>query len=439
MTATDQQMHQARKRLDRLDEFDGKEEKMTEEEWRERFITLTKGYNPTDPQKLELWREKVLGGSEAHKWMTEMEAQTRIDTWPRLVAELKSRWPPLSKADEAKDKLERWYRDKLEDEKLGTTVKVGTDKTERYHVWWAKERLKLASAVSSSANEKVQITWMMALTPTLKGMLGKTLSDFTTLEQLCAAIISIDQERIEYEVELDTTRRETQDTLAEVGHRLGRMELGRQVQTYQSSRPSNRAGQTTRSHVQFSDSYTTPFQAPRQSIMSAPTTPAPRAFSSFPSTTTTRVQTTTNTPAPTLGAPFTPRSNLPAPAAGRGRTFLDTQEGRTQYNTSLAALQTPATTSVQYPLSPGTMRQTDQVCARCGRGNHSLMSCDGTPLPSEERKWRGAVKLELLAKNASGARTDAFHVMVEEGREEDALELFELSSFIDESENSWGQ
>ncbi|KAG9092136.1 hypothetical protein FRC06_000225 [Ceratobasidium sp. 370] len=441
--ATDEQMQNARERLDRrLDDFDGKEEKMRETEWRDRFEVLTAAYKVSDDQKLELWREKIVGGSEAHKWVKEMDRQNRIDNWPDLTTELAKRWPAPNATEEARENVNKWYKDKLDETKLGTKVALPGDREERYHIWWAKERLKLAGAITTSETEKVQSTWLLALPATLKGLLAKNMEDYATLADLCAAIVALDQERIDLQRDTRMARQELTDSVAEAIHRLARMELGQQTQPFQA-RPNNRPNPPAKTQQRFSEPYIAPFQAARQ--MAASAAPDPAALRGTASSQ--RVSGPTTTQPPGLASPFAPRSSLLPPGPGRGNSFDDTPHGRDAYAASLARVPAKVTPNTPYPLTPGTLRQNDRVCVRCGRGNHLSISCNGSPLPEAEIKWRGAVKMELMGRGMAsgepqtpGGRRDTFAVITEEGTEEDAIEMYELAALVEDGAgNAWGQ
>ncbi|KAG8732292.1 hypothetical protein FRC10_001020, partial [Ceratobasidium sp. 414] len=319
----------------RLDHFDGKEEKMREAEWRDRFEVLAKAYKTSEDQKLELWREKIVGGSEAHK-----------------------RWPAPNATGEARENINKWYKDKVDETKLGTVVALSGGREEKYHVWWAKERpkerLKLAGKVTSSEAEKVQVTWLLALPAVLKGLLSKNMEDYPDLADPCAAIVALDQERIDLQADTRMARQELADSSADAVHRLERMELGQQAQPYQA-RPNNRANPAARTQPRFSEPHNTTFQATRQAISGTTATPtAPQTAPSGP-----RTPGPTTTQPPTLGTPFAPRPALPPAAPGRGNTFDSTPSGRNAYETSLAVVPAKVTPSTPYPLTPGTLRQDD--------------------------------------------------------------------------------
>ncbi|QRV73560.1 hypothetical protein RhiJN_01574 [Ceratobasidium sp. AG-Ba] len=363
-----------------------------------------------------------------------MTAEGKVSSWTDLVNELKIQWPPLDTLAEMLANLDTWNRSKLDDSKLGTVVKTG-DREQPYHVWWAKDRQRLAGKLSMDDLSKAQTTYANALSLLFRGMLGKSKSSYTKIHTLCKDIMEVDQDQIEDRLGQQTRHQELASGLADIQHRIGRMDINRQAQPYQS-RASSRAA--PRTQAQFADSYGAPYQAQRQLASHAPPTPAPAAN---PLQRTPRQQ--------TLASPFVPRSALPAASPGRGKAYDDTDAGQKAYKAQLANTATvEATAATPYPLTPGTLRQNERVCPRCGKGNHSILNCDGIALPSEERRWRGKVKSELMtqgvAKEEQGmlsTRMDAYAIMVEDGREEDALELLELAAYVDEEEAGkvWGQ
>ncbi|QRW02375.1 integrase core domain protein [Ceratobasidium sp. AG-Ba] len=423
--ATPEDLEKARARLDAKDHFfDGTEEEVAEEFWRDAFETIANAYSLSEPQKLSLWKERLVAGSEAHRWWRRMHGEGRIGSWPELVAELVAQWPPADTGAETTANLEKWYKGDIEDAKLGTIVKIGS-KEEKYHVAWAKERLKLAGKVSMDQPTKAQTTYLRALTPLIRGLLPKTVSGYTTINELCKDVMAIDQERLENLVEERTARQELAEGLAEIQHRMGRMEMARQAQSYQNRATPRPAPQRTQ--VQFADMYNS-FQTPRQSIVNTPL--AKLATPTQPPSTPAPV----NSRPPTLASPFGRRSNLPPTARGRGIKFEDTDDGRAAYAAALAALPPgDPPSSTPFPLTPGTWLQDSRVCTRCGKGNHLATMCHGgAALDSKEIRWRSAVKMELLGEDPrTPGRRDTFAVMVEDGiAPEEIIDSYESSALV---------
>ncbi|QRV79934.1 Retrovirus-related Pol polyprotein from transposon [Ceratobasidium sp. AG-Ba] len=423
--ATPEDLEKARARLDAKDHFfNGTEEEVTKEFWRDAFETIADAYSLSEPQKLSLWKERLVAGLEAHRWWRRMHGEGRIGSWPELVAELVAQWPPADTGAETTANLEKWYKGDIEDAKLGTIVKIGS-KEEKYHVAWAKERLKLAGKVSMDQPTKAQTTYLRALTPLIRGLLPKTVSGYRTINELCKDIMAIDQERLENLVEERTAHQELAEGLAEIQHRMGRMEMARQAQSYQNRATPRPAPQRTQ--VQFADMYNS-FQTPRQSIVNTPL--AKLATSTQPPSTPAPV----NSRPPTLASPFGRRSNLPPTARGRGIKFEDTDDGRAAYAAALAALPPgDPPSSTPFPLTPGTWLQDSRVCTRCGKGNHLATMCHGgAALDSKEIRWRSAVKMELLGEDPrTPGRRDTFAVMVEDGiAPEEIIDSYKSSALV---------
>ncbi|QRW07877.1 Retrovirus-related Pol polyprotein from transposon opus [Ceratobasidium sp. AG-Ba] len=71
-----------------------------------------------------------------------------------------------------------------------------------------------------------------------------------------------------------------------------------------------------------------------------------------------------------------------------------------EFNSKFGVRATP-TLSKPYPLTPGTFKQTWDVCVRCGRGFHTSVECqDQNPLPESERSMRSAILGSLWRPNA---------------------------------------
>ncbi|KAG8724334.1 hypothetical protein FRC09_020067 [Ceratobasidium sp. 395] len=194
MAASLDDLEKVRTRLDAMELFfkGDDDEKIFEEDWRDTFETIVKAYRPSERQKLELWRERVWPGSEAHRWVRRMSADRKIGTWADSIAKLELQYPPVDKTVQQEEELDKWSRGKFDEQKLGTMVKTG-DKEERYHVWWAKERRKLAAKLDIGDAAKLRDTWREALPEVMYDLLGKGIRAYATIDDLCAAIIGLDQ------------------------------------------------------------------------------------------------------------------------------------------------------------------------------------------------------------------------------------------------------
>ncbi|KAG9088877.1 hypothetical protein FRC06_001806 [Ceratobasidium sp. 370] len=98
-----------------------------------------------------------------------------------------------------------------------------------------------------------------------------------------------------------------------------------------------------------------------------------------------------------------------APPAG-GSRIPDTQESQEQWQTQVAQWHSEnegrwPTLKRPYPLSPGTFKQTASLCPKCGRGEHSVLSCPARGdevLEEHECKFREAVARRLKDHGRAG-------------------------------------
>lgn len=335
--------------------------------------------------------------------------------------------------------MNAWFAHTFDESRLNETVAGPGGKEEKYYVAWAREHMALAAAMTSGGEVgNVQYTWLRVLPVSLRDLLPKGLEDYKTVAALCKDIMCLESDRVAFRTrDVGPT---TADAMASLARRMANLEFGGQRWAQQARPPTpGRTTQPPRAAVHFPDSLTA---APRPTANAVPNQTPTRQGNALRATS--PAPASSLGPAPALAPAFSPR---PSTASARGITFDDTPAGRESHAANVASLPEQVTTQTAYPLTPGTLKQTERTCPRCGRGEHTAFVCKSDPLPDKEIKWREETRKDLLRQKlglrsprtpAPSSRLDMYQVLMENGLEDDFDDYYEEVG-MEEQGNGSGQ
>ncbi|KAG9085482.1 hypothetical protein FS749_004386 [Ceratobasidium sp. UAMH 11750] len=394
--------------LARHREFDGSGAPLPEAEYRKKFKFATRDLS--DKEKAETWEYNLKYYSPAWIWFESLKADPATSaaatSWMALEKEIEKRWPTPKINLEAYIRQTRssWENHKLD---LDTMAPLLIDDTviTLPHTTWATEHYARGMAVDSTNADRVAYTVRHAIPRTVLKLLPQRQysSDFS---KLCTDIGAINPQDLYY------GWKEAAD-LERLAEQLGALSVSqpRVPRNTSGSQPSNQRAQTSwqspripttsRSRITFAD-------PPAQVIPQAPEPQASREqpphMAQQPAPPVSQPQLESDPPPMSdsflarLQAVQTPGAKLPEVATP------NTQENRTVYRDEVKRYETKHGSLTPspyrpYPLTPGTRRQTADLCPKCGRGNHSVWICPAESkaetVPEPERAYRAIVAKEL--------------------------------------------
>ncbi|QRV97202.1 Retrovirus-related Pol polyprotein from transposon [Ceratobasidium sp. AG-Ba] len=377
MTSKDFRAAQAN--LSRLPRFNDDMDPMRESEWRHHFTVATRGV--TDEEQAQLWADWLVYEGVAYDWLESLQrsgASGLADSqdWSKLRPLIEARWPtpvrdPFVLAEQ---KRHRWDNSIFRVEDVLAALKDKSNPV-RPHEVWATQHLSQGKDRGSSNDDLVHDTLKRAIPPWMISLLPKRSRYGSDFEGLCKDI-----------GELSSAEIVNAHSVDQAVHSIQNLALG------PSSKPVARTPAVSpypsslrRAPTPVPNAPSSPFsQGPIPAPSFAPTRAPQVAFAPLPPETPARNQPSCDNP------PHMPDSNAPmaaqAPQTPSQRTMRDpvpelvpnTLEERTRYNTLVSkfnnkyGIRATPTMSKPYPLTPGTFKQTRDVCVRCGQSEQSM-------------------------------------------------------------------
>ncbi|QRV73348.1 Retrovirus-related Pol polyprotein from transposon [Ceratobasidium sp. AG-Ba] len=391
---------------------------MPEAKYHHHFKQYTFGL--TEEEVARVWVNNIEYASPAHMWYrtltNTLDKLKAVATWPALEAKIEQRWPTPQWDDEAhktamQDSWDNHHFDITAD--MLSRLKDRLNMT-KPHQAWAEEHRALGKAVNSTDEDRVSKT-VSELPPWLVNLLPKGDQYGERFDELMNDIWSLSSRQIVYVYERDSAY----DLLAsQLGH-TSISQSSFQTPALQTpiSTPSTRSytprSTPRRSTLQFNSAVqqtiiplndTAPLVTPRA-------LPQPQVRDDPPHMT--APPSTPQTPAGPLSLVFSrvsaaqTRVSLPA-----GVRVDDSPQAVAEYNTCVAEWhkQNPRrwpSSCSPFPLSPGSLQQTLELCPKCGVANHTVLECKSRTgvdaLDEYERKYRESVQ-RSLSRDADNAR-----------------------------------
>ncbi|QRW03526.1 Retrovirus-related Pol polyprotein from transposon [Ceratobasidium sp. AG-Ba] len=445
----------ARSSLGSLPRFNDDMDPMREAEWRHNFIVATRGV--TDEERAQLWGDWLVFQGVAYDWYEALQqsgASGMADSkdWTKLLPLIEARWPtpvrdPFVLAEQ---KRHRWDSSVFRVEVMLPALLDSSNATKPHEVW-AKQHLSRGKDRGSSDADLVHDTLKRAIPAYLVQLLPKRAWYGSDFEGLCKDIGELSSEEIVN------------------AHAINKAVLS--LQTLSIGAPVERS--TPRTTTQVAPSFQAVFDAPPPTIpapvftatqstgrapqvtfaTAAPETPARNLpiRQTPPHLTAPQPAATTVTATATLAAPV-PQTPLQRPLRDPAPDLVaeNTPSERARYNGLVAEFHakfgddTP-NMSKPYPLSPGTFKQTRDVCIKCGRAFHTAVQCKDRSawVPEEERTMRGVILGSLIrsakAGSMQGTPTPGPRFVRDTAQLEEEAEEEQLAQYESENEQGFEQ
>ncbi|QRV80751.1 Retrovirus-related Pol polyprotein from transposon [Ceratobasidium sp. AG-Ba] len=432
-------------RLGDLRRFNDNGDPITEAEYRERFIDITDGV--ADDVRAKLWASNLAYQGAAWWWYRlksdDPSASANMKNWSTLVLEIEKRWPTpvLNKSAYIRATQEAFWNHKLNVSDIADSL-LNNDTVSMPHQVWSSEHYAKGMACNSTNVDRVSYTLRHCVDFTVIQLLPKRHDYDDDFAGLCKDIGEINPFSLYY------TWKNRDDVDKLIANSFATLAVTPQVPVA-----------TTPSHHGYYAYSSPPAQPTTQPLVVSPlvagTTVAQhqRPASALPKPTpqthrtpaTPRLQSSKDQPPhlPALPAvPATP-SHTPVHAARSGKPAIILEQGpppvSSEFIEKLRAIQNPnavmpelvATDSPEnhaayranvlqfeqdygdrgpwltrpYPLSPGTFKQTLDLCTFCARGCHPPHKCPaeskGESVPRPEQIYRNMLvsKLRREAKS----------------------------------------
>lgn len=379
---SNEDLRAARRMLGDLPKFDDDGVPIRESEWRHSFMIYTRDI--TNTQRAQLWADKLVYDGVAYEWLEAHKAKGPAEAaqtldWSTLEPLIESRWatPKRDQAATAARRREQWRNSRFDIEPMLPLLR-DDNYTTRPHEAWARRHYAFGKATTLPEDEllfqslegPVLPKWLLNLIPNHP--------TFTTLEQLCDAIGAIAPRRLLDAYDAHEHMASLTATVAALSLSVG-------------PRPALRSSTPSTAPVRVPTPARTLVPAAQANTRPAQVTFAPQAPSREP-------RTRQLPPHMTQGPASTPgttgrRDPIP------GLVAEDTAEERARYQAEVKAWKDahgeftkPTKDLPPFPLSPGTLHQTRDVCINCARGLHPLMACSSQlQVPQQERTARGVL------------------------------------------------
>ncbi|QRV96465.1 Retrovirus-related Pol polyprotein from transposon [Ceratobasidium sp. AG-Ba] len=397
----------AQANLSRLPRFNDDMDPMRESEWRHHFIVATRGV--TDEERAQLWADWLVYQGIAYDWYEALQASgasglADSKDWSKLSPLIEARWPTPVRDPYvlAEQKRHRWDNSIFWVEDVLAALKDDSNPI-RPHEIWAKQHFSRGKDRGSSNEDLVHDTLKRAIPSWMISLLPKRARYGSDFEGLCKDIGELSSAEIVNAHAVD-------QAVLSIQNLALTSSVKPNAQPAVSPYPSSL--RRTPTPVPTSPG-TTLTQGPIPAPNFAPARAPQVGFAPLPPETPARNQPPRDNP------PHMPDSSPPAaaqvPQTPAQRPMRDPmpelvpntpeERGRhsglvSEFNNKYGARATP-TMSKPYPLTPGTFKQTRDVCVRCGRGFHTAVECqDRNPLPESERSMRMAIVGSLWRPNA---------------------------------------
>ncbi|QRV96891.1 Retrovirus-related Pol polyprotein from transposon opus [Ceratobasidium sp. AG-Ba] len=383
--------------VQKLGPFSDGNSPMPKAKYRHHFKQYTFGL--TDEETARVWVNKIEYASPAHMWyctLTNTPTKAKaVEKWPDLELEIETQWPTPQWDDEAhktamQDSWDNHFFEVMAE--LLARLKDWSNMTKPHQVW-AEEHRALGKAVNSTNEDRVSKT-IAKLPPWLVNMLPKGDRYSDRFDELMNDVGALSSRQILYVYEREAayevlTTRFNQASIAP--------QPSYPKSTMPTSAPAAAQGspalKTTprRSSLRFAS-------AVQQTIIPLNDTPpeaTPRALPLPPSR---------NNPPHMTAPPSTPQTPAGpiSSVISRVQACVPLTAG-TKVDDSLQALAEYA----PFPLSPGSLQQTLNLCPKCGVANHTVLECQARTrvdtLDEYERKYRESLQ-RSLSQEADNAR-----------------------------------
>ncbi|QRV83692.1 Retrovirus-related Pol polyprotein from transposon [Ceratobasidium sp. AG-Ba] len=422
-SAMSKDLRAARSSLSSLPKFSDDMDPMREAEWRHNFVVATRGV--TDEERAQLWADWLVFEGVAYDWYEALQAAGPTELadskdWTKLLPRIEARWPtpacdPFVLAEQ---KRHCWDNSILRVEEMLPALTDDTNPVKPHEVW-AKQHLSRGKDRNSSNADLVHDTIKRALPAFIIPLLPKRARYGDQFETLCKDIGELSSSKIVSAYGVDQAVSSLQTLSIDPSPER------------QTPRQPSRASSLFPSSLRRTPSYSstmpqTPIAAPTFGAGQTTNRPNQVAFAPLPPETPARGQQTRHIPphmpsgqpvnaaatAPTTG-PRTPAQRPlrdPAPDLVAENTAGERERYNrlvNKFNEKYGELATP-NMSKPYPLSPGTFKQTHDVCIKCGRDFHTAIQCKNPNawLPESERTMWGVILGSLIRASKAGSMPD---------------------------------
>ncbi|KAG9088267.1 hypothetical protein FS749_002316 [Ceratobasidium sp. UAMH 11750] len=416
-TTTSSSIRDAWSQINSLGRFADGNKPMREAEYRFNFIAYTQGLSDEDIAKL--WIGNLKYDSPAHLWLEDLQAvdPDKAKKWSLLEKEIEKRWPTPKRDHEArKIGLRRSWEDHTFNIEAMVAGLMDETSTVRPHQVSAKDHKALALSVNSTDEDCVAKTvdydlpqWLVNLLPKwerygsdFEGLI-KDLGEITsrTLLNTWSRECSIDSLLAECTQAMSLAA--TAKTTRPYPQPPSTPAWQPQLSAYQppTSRPSTLTPRCTQ--VRFSSRVQlAPPPQPPEETRPLPQPPRPPFARQQPP----HLLAPPPTPVTPQGAVRSVLSRVEAAQSAAPAAAVkvpDTSDDQSRWRAEVTHWHVEnegrwLTLKRPYPLSPGTFEQTASLCPKCGRGEHSVLSCPArgdAVLDEHERKFREAVARRL--------------------------------------------
>ncbi|QRV73371.1 Retrovirus-related Pol polyprotein from transposon [Ceratobasidium sp. AG-Ba] len=456
----------ARSSLGSLPRFNDDMDPMREAEWRHNFIVATRGV--TDEERAQLWGDWLVFQGVAYDWYEALQqsgASGMADSkdWTKLLPLIEACWPtpvrdPFVLAEQ---KRHRWDSSVFRVEVMLPALLDSSNATKPHEVW-AKQHLSRGKDRGSSDADLIHDTLKRAIPAYLVQLLPKRARYGSDFEGLCKDIGELSSEEIV-----------NAHAINKAVLLLQTLSIGAPVER-STPRTTTQVAPSFSSSVRRTPSFTAPSSTASQATIPAPVFTATQSTGRAPQVTFATAapetparnlpirQTPPHLTAPqpaattvmataTLAAPV-PQTPLQHPLRDPAPDLVaeNTPSERARYNGLVAEFHakfgddTP-NMSKPYPLSPGTFKQTRDVCIKCGRAFHTAVQCKDRSawVPEEERTMRGVILGSLIrsakAGSMQGTPTPGPRFVRDTAQLEEEAEEEQLAQYESENEQGFEQ
>lgn len=380
--------------------------------------------------KLYRFAKNLEPGRPAEKWYKSLGPDD-VATWDILYDAFTARWPlPAIVEPSREELLEKLSQTKLDIDEVGVMIERDGDRIYT-HVAWAEEVKALIDVLDDTKGHlipQVRRSLPLAIRLTLP-------SNLTSWETFLAAVSSLSMDRLADQRENTEVIRDTiiQSMGTNNQHQYNVNTLATKLATTNFYPPTRQAPYyppkapvqhvTTPSTPQMPNVARQTYNPTQQWPPRTPSTPTNQRFGipqntpsgSFLSTNSTlhpnSIFANQKTPVPqtpTRNHPQLTNQDLARKAIAASSTFLNTPEGRANYQTALEAWEAvypPSRevdfTTTPYPLTPGTAPLGSRECYTCGIQGHINKEHDPAvpPVNVREQRWRAFIGRNLFARS----------------------------------------
>ncbi|QRV85601.1 Retrovirus-related Pol polyprotein from transposon [Ceratobasidium sp. AG-Ba] len=453
-------------RLGQLKRFGDNGDPVTEAEYRESFLDIVDGL--ADELKAKLWSSNLAHGSHAWWWYKLLvgtsEGKAKARKWSTLEPEIERRWPTpqLNVAAYRRATREAFESHRLDVAAIADAL-LNDSTMSLPHQVWAQEHFARGNACNSTDADRVAYTLRHCVDYVVIQLLPKQHDYNTDFQALCTDIGNINPRALYYtwknRNDVDSLLADRISSLSVAQPTLAGQAYGSFAHSasltpngYANHTPaplSPAPGPTVRLSPQtptLGTSTLAQHQKPTHRYL--PSTPDPRQATRFRSDdgNPARNPPPHSTPLPSLPAPLEtpvqsrtipPKPNQPSTMLEQGpppvsAVFVAKLQAVQNPNAFLPELVDKNNADTQaryradvlryqelhgdrepffnrpYPLSPGTRRQTLNLCTKCAKGNHPNSKCPAESkselVPENERLYRDMLVSDLRKKKKSSSR-----------------------------------